>query len=84
VSPFRLSRAFSREMGVPLTRYRNRVRVAQVLDRLEQGEDSLARLATDLGFADQAHLCRTTRQHLGQTRTALRHVLLRRGSRPEW
>lgn len=75
VSPYRLSRAFTRELGVSLTRYRNRVRVARALDRLEEGEASLAALAADLGFADQAHLCRTVREHLGHTPTALRRLL---------
>ncbi|WP_406053992.1 helix-turn-helix transcriptional regulator [Streptomyces sp. NBC_01077] len=76
VSPYRLSRAFSRELGVSVTRYRNRVRVGQALDRLEQGENSLAALAADLGFADQAHLCRTVRQLVGHTPTALRQLLV--------
>jgi AraC-like DNA-binding protein len=75
ISPFRLSRAFSTEMGVSLTRYRNHVRLKRVLDRLEEGEDNLAVLAADLRFADQAHLCRTVRQHLGHTPTALRRLL---------
>jgi AraC-like DNA-binding protein len=75
VSPYRLSRAFGSSLGVPLTRYRNRVRLARALDRLERGEENLAALAADLGFADQAHLCRTARQHLGHTPTALRRLL---------
>ncbi|MFF0340394.1 helix-turn-helix domain-containing protein [Kribbella sp. NPDC004875] len=75
VSPYRLSRAFTRELGVSLTRYRNRVRVARALDRLEGGEPGLAVLAADLGFADQAHLCRTMREHFGHTPTALRRLL---------
>lgn len=75
VSPFRLSRSFQRQVGVPLTRFRNRVRVAAALDRLEQGEPSLARLAADLGFADQAHLTRTVRTHLGHTPGGLRRLL---------
>ncbi|MFE5947193.1 helix-turn-helix transcriptional regulator [Streptomyces sp. NPDC056480] len=75
VSPYRLSRAFSRELGVSVTRYRNRVRVGQALDRLEQGENSLAALAADLGFADQAHLSRTVRQLVGHPPTALRQLL---------
>lgn len=75
VSPYRLSRAFSREVGISLTRYRNRVRVGKALDRLEAGEPSLAVLATDLGFADQAHLTRTIRDQLGHTPTALRRLL---------
>lgn len=75
VSPYRLSRAFTRELGVSLTRYRNRVRVGRALERLAQGERDLALLAADLGFADQGHLSRTTRQHLGQPPTALRGLL---------
>ncbi len=75
VSPYRLSRVFSRSMGVSLTRYRNRVRVGRVMDRLEEGESGLADLAADLGFADQAHLTRTVREHLGHTPTALRRLL---------
>ncbi|WP_308283043.1 helix-turn-helix transcriptional regulator [Pseudonocardia nigra] len=75
VSPYRLSRAFPRELGVSLTRYRNRVRVARALERLEHGEGGLAQIAADLEFADQAHLTRTVREHLGHTPTALRRVL---------
>jgi len=75
VSPYRLSRAFTGELGESLTRYRNRVRVGHALDRLEEGEASLAGLAADLGFADQAHLTRTMRAHLGHTPTAVRRLL---------
>jgi AraC-like DNA-binding protein len=75
VSPFRLSRAFSRQTGVSLTRYRNRVRVGRVMDRLADGETALAALAADLGFADQAHLTRTVRDHVGHTPVALRRLL---------
>lgn len=79
VSPYRLSRAFPRELGVSLTRYRNRVRVGRALDRLEAGEPELARLAADLGFADQAHLTRTVREHAGSTPAALRRLLAEQG-----
>jgi AraC-like DNA-binding protein len=75
VSPYRLSRAFPREVGVSVTRYRNRVRVGRAMERLEHGERSLALLAADLGFADQAHLTRTVREHTGHTPAALRRVL---------
>ncbi|GAA2066535.1 helix-turn-helix transcriptional regulator [Streptomyces albiaxialis] len=75
VSPYRLSRSFTRELGVSVTRYRNRIRVGRALDRLEEGETSLGILAADLGFADQAHLSRTMRQYLGRTPTALRRLL---------
>jgi AraC-like DNA-binding protein len=76
-SPYRLSRAFSREVGVSITHYRNRVRMTRAMDRLEAGESSLAVLAADLGFADQAHLTRTVREQLGHTPTALRRLLAR-------
>ncbi|MFE6922948.1 helix-turn-helix transcriptional regulator [Nocardia sp. NPDC057663] len=75
VSPYRLSRVFSQHMGVSLTRYRNRIRVGQALDRITDGETSLADLAAHLGFADQAHLTRTVREHLGHTPTALHRLL---------
>ncbi|WP_199433836.1 helix-turn-helix domain-containing protein [Qaidamihabitans albus] len=75
VSPYRLSRAFPRQLGVSLTRYRNRVRVGAVIERLSAGETNLAALAANLGFADQAHLTRTVREHLGHTPTALRRLV---------
>lgn len=75
VSPYRLSRVFGRLVGVPVTRYRNQVRVRQALDRIEQGEPDLGRLAADLGFADQAHLTRTVRAHVGHTPSQVRRLL---------
>lgn len=75
VSPYRLSRAFPRTLGVSLTRYRNRVRVGHALDRLEQGEQRLAELAAELGFSDQAHLTRTVGQHVGYPPAVLRRLL---------
>jgi AraC-like DNA-binding protein len=72
VSPSHLSRTFQRETGVTLTRYRNRVRVSQALDRLLAGEPDLAALAAELGFADQAHLTRTVRAEVGLPPGAVR------------
>jgi AraC-like DNA-binding protein len=79
-SPYRLSRAFPKELGVTLTRYRNRVRVSRALDRLQRAESTLAGVAAELGFADQAHFSRVVREHLGHTPAALRRELSR--SRP--
>jgi AraC-like DNA-binding protein len=75
VSPAYLSRIFHRETGHTLTRFRNRLRVRLVLDRLEDGETNLARLAADLGFADHAHLTRTVREDVGHTPSAVRALL---------
>jgi AraC-like DNA-binding protein len=74
-SPYRLSRAFSVHMGVSLTRYRNRIRIGDALQRLEDGERDLAGLAAHLGFADQAHLTRTMRAHVGHPPAAVRRLL---------
>lgn len=77
VSPYRLSRSFSNELGVSVTRYRNRVRVGRALEQLHRGESTMADVAATLGFADQAHFCRTVRAHTGWTPTATRRELRR-------
>jgi AraC-like DNA-binding protein len=74
-SPYRLSRAFPRELGVSLTKYRNRFRVSRALDALGRDESSLADIAASLGFADQAHFTRVVRDHLGCTPTAVQRAL---------
>jgi AraC-like DNA-binding protein len=74
-SPWRLSRLFHRFTGVSLHRYRIRLRVTAALDRLAGGVDSLAVLAAELGFADQAHLSRVVRQSTGLTPGRLRTLI---------
>jgi AraC-like DNA-binding protein len=73
-SPYRLSRAFPRELGVSVTRYRNRVRIGRVLDWLQRDDTCLAEIAASFGFADQAHLTRMVRDHVGQTPAVLRRA----------
>jgi AraC-like DNA-binding protein len=75
VSPHHLSRVFKAETGMTISRYRNRLRVRLALERLAAGEPCLARLAADLGFADQAHLARVVRRELGATPSRLRDRL---------
>jgi AraC-like DNA-binding protein len=77
VSPHHLSRVFKAETGLTISRYRNRLRVRLALERLSEGEPCLARLAADLGFADQAHLARVVRRELGATPSSLRGRLER-------
>jgi AraC-like DNA-binding protein len=74
VSPYYLSRSFRLETGQTFSRLRNRMRVGFALERLAQGEQSLTRLAADLGFADHAHLSRTVRRESGATPSALRRL----------
>jgi AraC-like DNA-binding protein len=75
VSPYRLSRTFSAQMAVSVTWYRNRVRVGRALERIAGGDERLADLAVELGFADQAHLTRTVRDHVGQTPAVARRLM---------
>jgi AraC-like DNA-binding protein len=75
VSAHHLSRIFRAAAGHTLSRHRMRLRVRAALERLAGGERSLARLAADLGFADQSHLCRVVRSETGHTPSALRRAL---------
>lgn len=71
-SPHHLSRSFSQVTGSGVGRYRNRIRVAAAMERVEAGETDLAALACELGFADQAHLSRTVRALTGRPPSAWR------------
>jgi AraC-like DNA-binding protein len=75
VSPHHLSRIFRSATGSTISRHRMRLRARSALERLAGGEHDLARLAADLGFADQSHLCRVIRQETGRPPSALRHIL---------
>jgi AraC-like DNA-binding protein len=76
ISPHHLSRVFRAMTGHTISRHRMRLRTRAALDRLAAGEQSLARLAADLGFADQSHLCRVLHQETGRAPSALRRSLL--------
>jgi len=75
VSPHHLSRTFRATTGHTLSGHRMRLRARAALERLAGGEGDLARLAADLGFADQSHLCRVVRGETGRTPAALRAAL---------
>jgi AraC-like DNA-binding protein len=69
-----LSRAFHQETGDTLSKFRNRLRVRQALERIEGGECDLARLAAELGFSDHPHLTRTIREEVGGSPTTVRRI----------
>jgi AraC-like DNA-binding protein len=75
VSPHHLSRIFSSATGTTVSRHRMRLRVRAAMERLAGGERDLARLAAELGFADQSHLCRVVRSETRRTPSALRSLL---------
>jgi AraC-like DNA-binding protein len=74
-SPFHVSRVFRQAYGLTISHYRARLRVRRALERLGEGEHDLARLAFDVGFADQAHLTRTVRAETQATPGRLRTLL---------
>lgn len=73
ISPRQLSRLFPQHVGMTLSKYRNALRTRTALEAIAAGAPSLARLAAELGFADQAHLTRTVRRLTGQPPSAHRH-----------
>lgn len=74
-SPHHLSRIFHSVTGTTISRHRRRLRARRALERLAAGDRDLARLAFELGFADQSHLCRVLRVETGQMPSALRRAL---------
>jgi AraC-like DNA-binding protein len=66
LSPYRLNRVFSQEVGVPPHAFLNQVRVWQAKAQLSQGMP-IAQVAIDTGFYDQAHLTRHFKRLLGYT-----------------
>lgn len=79
VSPHHLSRIFAQFTGQTLARYRINLRVANTLQRIQEGDRDLAAIAAEEGFSDHAHLTRTTGRVLGHTPSALRGLLRERG-----
>lgn len=75
VSPHHLSRVFRSLTGHTISRHRMRLRTRAALERLAGGDSDLARIAADVGFADQSHLCRVISQETGSTPAALRRAL---------
>ena len=75
VSPHHLSRVFSAVTGHTISRHRMRLRTRAALERLAAGENNLARLAADLGFTDQSHLCRVVRSESDIPPSVVRRLL---------
>jgi AraC-like DNA-binding protein len=80
VSPHHLSRVFRAATGHTVSRHRMRLRARAALERLAAGEQALARMAAELGFADQSHLCRVLRQETGHAPSALRDLLVKQAA----
>ncbi|ANH67722.1 helix-turn-helix domain-containing protein [Mitsuaria sp. 7] len=69
IAPQSLSRGFGRAYGTSPKRYRLELRALQALRRLPGWRGSMAALAAESGFADQAHLTRAIVELTGRTPT---------------
>lgn len=72
-----LSRCFTQTYGVAPSLYRARVMAARALTLALRGEDGLADIAADAGFADQSHLARTCRRQIGASLSRVRQLFAR-------
>jgi AraC-like DNA-binding protein len=67
IAPQSLSRGFRQAYGTSPKRYRLELRALRALHRLPGWQGSMASLAAETGFADQAHLTRAIVALTGQT-----------------
>lgn len=74
-SLFHLARSFRKHTGLSLHGYRQRLRLAAALQRLEEGERDLAALAHELGYSSQSHLGAAFVRELGVTPAQARREL---------
>jgi len=80
-TPFALCRLFVRSVGLPLHRYRRRLRLRAALHRLAGGEEDITRLALDLGFADHSHFTNAFRTEFAVAPSAFRSLVRPRSPR---
>ena len=71
-SPTQLTRAFQRAFGLPPHAYVTGRRLEAARDRILGGQ-SLADVAAEVGFTDQAHLTRRFKDFLDTTPGSFRH-----------
>ena len=65
MAPWVISRGFALVFGVSPEVFRARVRARRALKVIRESEHSMARIAADLGFADQSHMTRSVKQLTG-------------------
>jgi AraC family transcriptional regulator len=65
VSAYHLCRLFREEVGVPIHRYLNRLRLREALEPITEGEVDLSELALGLGFSSHSHFTASFRKEFG-------------------
>jgi AraC family transcriptional regulator len=79
-SPYHLARHFKAQTGLGLHAYLTRLRLALALNRLAEGEEDIAGLAAELGFAHHSHLSAEFRRRFGVPPSLARERLTRTGA----
>jgi AraC-like DNA-binding protein len=72
LAPWTISRGFAQVFGISPEAFRARVRARRALRTLRDTQQSLAMIAAELGFADQAHMTRSIKQLTGTAPCAWR------------
>jgi len=73
--PVVLARLFRRCFGMPPTAWRRRARIQRTAMLLADTRRSLAEIALDAGYSDQAHMTRDLRAVLGATPSLVRRIV---------
>ena len=76
-----MCRLFRRHAGLPLHRYRRRLRLREALRRLADGERDLTGLALDLGFSEHSHFTNAFRAEFSVPPSGFRSLVSARGPR---
>jgi AraC family transcriptional regulator len=74
VHPIHLAREFRRHFGITPSEHRRRMRLSRAADLLTGQRSSLAAIAFEAGFSDQAHMSRDMRSGAGVTPSAIRRL----------
>jgi AraC family transcriptional regulator len=75
-SPYHLARNFKRATGVGLHAFRNRLRMAEALRRIDAGQADLSALAHELGFSSHSHFGAVFRKTFGMAPAQVRTNLV--------
>ena len=76
VHPVHLAQSFARHQGCSIGGYVERLRVRAVSLALGRRGETLAEIAAATGFADQSHMTRVFRRHMGTTPARYRSSLV--------
>lgn len=76
-SPFHFARLFKQETGCSVRGYRLRLRLALVMDMINQGAEDLAGVALDAGFSHHSHMTSAFRSLLGRTPSDVRREFMK-------